>query len=166
MKIFLKNFTKIQIFLILIKFFLATFRFDESEKEWKDMEPIELVERKRNRETKEIKMITFNVLFNLYNENHWKKRYPKIIEQILHSDADIIGLQEVTKDFVVLLLADPFIQKNFFVSESLLGSTIIPYGQILLSKFPFRTLLHNLSNSKRVIRLFQPFFKIFVLILF
>ena len=122
------------------------------------MEPVELVERKRNREVKEIKIITLNVLFNLFDENHWKLRYPKIIDLILQLDADIIGLQEVTKDFLVLLLRNEIVQNFFFVSESLLASTVSPYGQILISKFPFRTLLHNLSNSKRVKFFFFFFF--------
>lgn len=65
------------------------------------------------------------------------KRIPAAIDVLQRANADIIGLQEVTQAFLIQLLRSPWVQQYYFVSDGQDGLTVKPYGQLLLSKYPF-----------------------------
>ena len=136
----------------------STFQFDKEEREWKGVAEIKLVAAKRNVEMKELKIASLNVLFLIYEkekkerEMHLTKRYPKIMENLRDLEADVIGLQEVTKEFSIMLLREDWVQKSYLTSvDPELSSSLEPYGQMILSKIPFKCIIHQLSNSKKLI---------------
>lgn len=93
-------------------------------------------------EFKKLKILTFNVLFDFYDTEliHSEKRYPRVLKAIEESNADVIGLQEVTKTFLDLLLKEPWVRKKYLVSD-VTGSTIDPYGVLCLSKVPIDSMI-------------------------
>ncbi|BAZ17135.1 RNA 2',3'-cyclic phosphodiesterase [Calothrix sp. NIES-4071] len=95
---------------------------------------------------------TFNVLFNLYETEkiQTEKRLPAIFEQLRQCKADIIAIQEATPQFVESLLSQNWIQK-YYISESHTAETVKPYGNLLLSRFPFELAEHKFSGAKHVL---------------
>jgi endonuclease/exonuclease/phosphatase family metal-dependent hydrolase len=90
-------------------------------------------------------------------------RFPALVKEVIKLDATFLGLNEMTTTSLGLLLADPWIQRNYFVSEIVPeaaalpegatngdakkddrripkgepGHLISPHGCVLLSKIPF-----------------------------
>jgi poly(A) polymerase len=95
---------------------------------------------------------SYNILCNLYNAEkiHTEKRLPAILDELQKCDTDIIALQEVTPEFVEKLLASSW-SKNYFISESITGINVKPYGNLLMSKLPFSLVEHQFSGHKRVL---------------
>ncbi len=95
---------------------------------------------------------TFNVLFNLYETEkiQTEKRLPAIFEQLRQCEADIIAIQEATPQFVESLISQNWIH-NYFISESHIGDTVKPYGNLLLSRFPFTLVEHKFFGAKHVL---------------
>eukprot|EP01080_Neovahlkampfia_damariscottae_P007542 gene7542-11866_t len=106
------------------------------QKEWKKMEEFKKIEK-----ISEISILTFNILFDLYDKDliYTEKRIPIILKHFSILNADIIGLQEVTSPFLQELLKDEFIQKNYYISD-IKGNTVDPFGQLLLTKIPLKEL--------------------------
>lgn len=106
-------------------------KFVESLGRWESVQspnPTTQVER-------EIKLITYNVWFST---NNWVNRALSLFDIINREDANLICLQEVTTDFLKLLLKQEWVRNCYFVSDAN-GSTVIPYGVVILSK-------HYMSN--------------------
>lgn len=68
----------------------------------------------------------------------FKQRSQAILKEISTINADVICLQEVSKDWANKLLADPFIRKNFYSTDFNTDRVHSYFGlsQITLSKFP------------------------------
>jgi poly(A) polymerase Pap1/endonuclease/exonuclease/phosphatase family metal-dependent hydrolase/2'-5' RNA ligase/uncharacterized protein (UPF0248 family) len=100
-----------------------------------------------------LRVVTLNVLFDIYDQHeiYSKNRYKVLLRMLRDLDADIIGLQEVTSEFLNALMHCSWVQEQYYLSDSIAGATIQPYGQLLLSKFPFRLRVHAFSRSKRAI---------------
>lgn len=100
------------------------------------------------------KLCTMNVLFDLYGNERiqTKRRMPALIDLLRDTGADIIGLQEVTQPFLIRLMREEWVQRNYYVSDGSLGYSLKPYyGQLILSKLPFHRLItHQFSKSKKV----------------
>jgi poly(A) polymerase len=98
----------------------------------------------------DLKILTYNVLCNLYEPKNiaTEKRLPAVINELKQTDADIIALEEVTPELVELLLLESWI-KNYFVSESMPANNVKPYGNLLMSRFPFTLVEHQFSGHKR-----------------
>ncbi|MFY0570459.1 RNA repair domain-containing protein [Archangium lansingense] len=102
----------------------------------------------------ELTVATFNVLFDLYDPellaSH--RRTAATISLLRSVDADLIALQEVTAPFLRALLEKQWVREHYFVSEGPNASTVEPYGQVLLSRFPFASLSQCVfSRDKRII---------------
>lgn len=50
-----------------------------------------------------------------------------------------------------MILREKWVQSQYFVSDYTGGYTIVPYGQVILSKYPFSILSHKYSGMKKVI---------------
>ncbi|MCS5709141.1 endonuclease/exonuclease/phosphatase family protein [Candidatus Berkiella cookevillensis] len=68
----------------------------------------------------------------------FKQRSQAVLKLISTIDADVICLQEVSRDWADKLLADPFIRKNFYSTDFNTDRVHSYFGlsQITLSKFP------------------------------
>ncbi|MBP5978043.1 endonuclease/exonuclease/phosphatase family protein [Brasilonema sp. CT11] len=121
------------------KFFssLPTYKFSNEEINW-----ISIDQRSSftNQEIDRFSILTYNVLFSTFEKSKEQSnaRVQKLIELLKYSNADIIGLQEVTQSFLIQLLREDWVKNKYYVSDSIQGTTVNPYGQLLLSKFPFK----------------------------
>lgn len=106
----------------------------------------------QNIKTDTLTVATFNVLFNLYETEkiQTEKRLPAIFEQLRQCEADIIAIQEATPQFLESLLSQNWM-RNYFISESNIGDTVKPYGNLLLSRFPFTLAEHKFFGAKHVL---------------
>ncbi|KAL6065166.1 Endonuclease [Balamuthia mandrillaris] len=136
---------------------LPIFRFDKEWDEWRETSATNEDE-ERNEETRrmeELVVVTFNVLFDHYLKEkiHTARRIPVLLELLRRSEADVIGLEEVTRPFLKALLAEEWVREGYYVSEiPERGSTITPYGQVLLCRIPFHSLqMAKFSQNKGVI---------------
>jgi tyrosyl-DNA phosphodiesterase 2 len=92
-------------------------------------------------------ILTF-VTFNTWFGNHYfDHRFRALMDILKDTDADIIGLQEMTHKSLKHLLKEEWVKKNYFISD-LTGTTIYPYGVVLLSRIPVKFLvLHPLTGA-------------------
>lgn len=133
----------------------ASFKFDSITRAWLpwagDLSEISLPER--------LRLVTFNVLFGLYELGEKcaeLQRWPLIAQLLKDTEADVILLQEMTERSLDRLQMEPWLQQDYFltelspVSDHRQQSTIYPYGQVVLSKFPIiETRLCRLNSGKR-----------------
>ncbi len=54
------------------------------------------------------------------------------------------GLEEVTLIFLESLLSEPWVRENYYVSDYR-GDTVVPYGQVLLSRFPIQKYVRSIT---------------------
>ncbi len=102
----------------------------------------------------ELTVASLNVLFDLYDPEllDTRRRTVAAIHLLRSVDADLIALQEVTPPFLHALLDTAWIREHFFLSEGPAATTVTPYGQVLLSRFPFASLSQSVfSRDKRII---------------
>mgnify|MGYP001057621235 CR=1 FL=1 len=121
------------------KFFssLPTYKFSCEENNWSSIDQRGSF---KNQNTNHFSILTYNVLFSTYetNKDQSNARNQKLIEILKNSNADIIGLQEVTQSFLIQLLREDWVKNTYYISDSSQGTTVNPYGQLMLSKFPFK----------------------------
>lgn len=84
----------------------------------------------------ELRCLTFNVWFGEY---FFEERCAALLELVEENKPDIVALQEVTTPFLERLLAHPYIQSNFIVSDCS-GKTLNSYGVLLLSRYDLQNL--------------------------
>ena len=108
---------------------LKAYRFNETTDVW---------EEGRNAEAgisaAELTVVTFNVWFADY---FFYTRCDALLEIVRNCNADVIGFQEVTLDFLEWLLDKQWVRDHYYISD-INGSTVNPYGVLLLSRFPVR----------------------------
>jgi poly(A) polymerase len=129
---------------------LPAFRFDASAGVWR---ATSFDERQRITPPQELRVVTYNVLGDERKpELHVGARAPALLEVIRSCEADLIGLQEVTAEFLARLLDEPWVREHFWISDGPSGATLKPYGQLLLSRWPLRRVsCYAFSTSKRAI---------------
>ncbi|MBZ5713880.1 RNA repair domain-containing protein [Nannocystis pusilla] len=100
-----------------------------------------------------LQVATYNVLFDLYEPEqlYSERRTPACLELLRERDADVIALQEVTPTLWAALLAAPWVQANYHVSEGPDAEGLVPYGQVLLSRWPLAVEVHAFSPRKRLV---------------
>jgi len=128
------------------------FRFDARSGEWRSYTPPAPDTSARSRER--VSVATFNVLFDLYDaeKTYAQARVPAILAELERLDADVIALQEVTPSFLTRFLAADWLRSGYIISDSLEGATVVPYGQVLLSRLPVLGLyVHEFTEEKRAI---------------
>ncbi|EAS01646.1 endonuclease/exonuclease/phosphatase family protein (macronuclear) [Tetrahymena thermophila SB210] len=100
-----------------------------------------------------LKIGTYNVLFgmpskilNIYSRN--KKRFTHIIENIIpETDPDVLSLMEVTQEFKDMLLSNPYIRQNYYVSHVSKIYQRRLFEVFVISKQPFTSIY--LVDSKQ-----------------
>uniref|UniRef100_A0A7S4GJQ2 C2H2-type domain-containing protein n=1 Tax=Eutreptiella gymnastica TaxID=73025 RepID=A0A7S4GJQ2_9EUGL len=97
-----------------------------------------------------VSVVTFNVLFDFYyqEEIFSAQRYSAVMDSLRDTNADVIGLQEVTPQFVEMLMTQPWVQRSYFVSE--VSSVVVqPFGQVILSRIPLTSVqLYHMNKVK------------------
>lgn len=83
-----------------------------------------------------ISFITYNVWFW---ERYLKERALALFGILEKFKPDFVCLQEVTGAFLEQLKQHPFIQSHYIISDSN-GTTVIPYGTMILSHYPISSL--------------------------
>ncbi len=127
---------------------LSPYRYDKGSEQWI---PISNTENEKddnssnnnnNIQQDRIRAITWNVLFDDFEKDriHSHIRYPFLLDILKKSDADIICLEEVTPSFLELVLKQDWIRESYLSSDQEQGTTVIPYGQLLLSRLPIHRL--------------------------
>lgn len=108
-------------------------------------------------------MLTYNVLMDWKSTGELleeKGRFPALFKIFQENEADILAIQEVTPDFLQKLLQQDWIRTHYFVSENTDAKNVSPYGQILLSRYPFQFGHYTFSaHKKALLAMFssQPF---------
>ncbi|KAL4429107.1 hypothetical protein ABPG74_015135 [Tetrahymena malaccensis] len=111
-----------------------------------------------------LKIGTYNVLFgmpnkilNIYSRN--QKRFTYIIENIIaKTDPDILSLMEVTQEFMDILLSNPYIRQNYYVSHVSKMYQRRLFEVVIISKQPFYTIyLQDARQGRYQFSLFQNF---------
>jgi endonuclease/exonuclease/phosphatase family metal-dependent hydrolase len=100
-------------------------------------------------ELSKIKVITWNVLFDLYQTDLLcsDERFVECLKLLEDQKADVICLQEVTMTFLKLCLGESWIRERYVISERN-GSTLDPYGLIVLSRIPISQVLYFKYSEK------------------
>jgi hypothetical protein len=82
-----------------------------------------------------LKVTAYNVLFDKFDAEkiHSSLRFPLVSRVLEESHADVLLLSEVTGSFLRRLLGQEWIQRQYYVSDSLSGVTVKEYGQVSLS---------------------------------
>jgi len=80
--------------------------------------------------------VTFNIWFGEY---YFEQRFHALMDILKDTDADIIGLQEVTHESLELILEEEWVKDNYFISD-ITGTTFLSYGVIFLSRIPVKQL--------------------------
>ncbi|MFB1484468.1 poly(A) polymerase [Corallococcus sp. RDP092CA] len=104
--------------------------------------------------TAALTVVTFNVLFDLYDAEllATERRTPAALALLRGTNADVIALQEVTPSFLRALLAEPWVREHCWLSDGPGAQTVTPYGQVLLSRVPLASVWQRVfSRDKRVI---------------
>lgn len=96
-------------------------------------------------------VLTFNVLCDLHDPEQVRSdlRLPHLLALLRAADADLIALQEVTPDFLRAVLAEPWIRRAYFASDSPRGDTVLPTGELLLSRLPVRRLVRQRFTRRK-----------------
>ncbi|WPB79650.1 poly(A) polymerase [Archangium violaceum] len=131
---------------------LPLYRYDARANAWIEVE--ESVSTEVQPAPTDLTFATFNVLFDLYDPEllATHRRTAATISLLRSVDADVIALQEVTAPFLRALLEKQWVREHYFVSDGPDASTVEPYGQVLLSRYPFASLSQCVfSRDKRII---------------
>ncbi|CAJ1027048.1 hypothetical protein, conserved [Leishmania lindenbergi] len=104
-----------------------------------------------------LRVLTWNVMFDRYSNQptplgmpgiDWcsPKRYPVLAKLIDAEDADVVGMQEVERQFAEYLAAQPWCRERYIMSCSPGSSILHPWGVLLLvrrgGRWPLQQLKH------------------------
>ncbi|MEZ6187395.1 MAG: RNA repair domain-containing protein [Planctomycetota bacterium] len=101
-----------------------------------------------------LSVLSYNVLFERFRAEHLRtaERRPAQLALLGAQQADLIALQEVTPPYLEALLAEPWVQRDYWVSAGPGSEVVEPNGQVLLSRVaPARLGLHAYSGRKHVL---------------
>jgi poly(A) polymerase len=95
---------------------------------------------------------SYNILSDLYEVDkiHTDKRLPAILAELQQTQADIIALQEVTPTSIAAILATDWV-RDYYITEPANANNVKPYGNLIMSRFPFELVEHQFSGHKRVL---------------
>jgi poly(A) polymerase len=95
---------------------------------------------------------SYNILSNIHEADKIQtdKRLPAILNELEQTQADIIAIQEATPESLAFILATDWV-KDYYISESASANNVKPYGNLLMSRWPFELLEHQFSGHKRVL---------------
>ena len=133
---------------------LPSYRYDSSASAWVEAPPLSTSSPKALPAPAELTLASLNVLFDLYGPEllDTPRRTRAALSLLRSIDADILTLQEITPPFLSALLGTPWVREHFFLSEGPAATTVTPYGQVILSRFPFASMSQSVfSRDKRII---------------
>ncbi|PRP77790.1 Endonuclease/Exonuclease/phosphatase family protein [Planoprotostelium fungivorum] len=87
-------------------------------------------EKKVSSDARQLKVLTWNIFFG----DDKKIRHPKLLDIVHSEDPDIICFQEVTQDFVNLLMSQAWVRDHYFVADLSNAWPACWYGVMVLSK--------------------------------
>lgn len=95
-----------------------------------------------------LSILSWNVLANNYEKEHYQFRYQSIIQKLEKSNVDVIVLQEVTVYFLEELMKQNWVKKYYL---STLPNALLKrsHAVVILSKIPFSLVEHAYSFEKR-----------------
>ncbi len=99
-------------------------------------------------------VLTLNVLFDDYQPERLDtaRRTEALLALLAERRPTLIALQEVKSALLAALLAEDWVREGYFLSEGPGGTTVHPYGQLLLSRVPPNRLEQaRFSHAKRAI---------------
>lgn len=133
---------------------IPSWQWHIKEKKWKEVTNNKAV--KKNSKAS-FSLLSYNVLYDIPDKtkgiNH-DTRIPALISLLKNLDVDIISLQEVTPSILKVLLEETWVRKSFYVTDCIENnaSTVNPYGQIILSRFPIIDVkIYGFSIHKKII---------------
>lgn len=104
-----------------------------------------------------IKIVNLNVLFDVWKGKAYKHHVVRPLErfgaqfEIMQAiDSDVIVLNEVTANYIELLIQEKWVKDHYYLSD-ISGNTINGFGNLILSKFHFSAL-----SLKYLIKLKRP----------
>ncbi|KAL6058951.1 DUF504 domain-containing protein [Balamuthia mandrillaris] len=111
-------------------------RWSEADREWKDVSASCDKDHVAMKGDATLRFVTYNVWFA---EQAWQERALALFREVQSRDPHVVCLQEVTPRFLELLLKQTWVREHYFVSDST-GVTVVPYGVLMLSKWPMQEL--------------------------
>lgn len=126
---------------------IPTYSYNSETKLWEDKQLDKSEECHCTMSSNELKCATFNVLFDIYQNNIVQSeiRYVVQLRMLEKLQLDVLSLNEMTPQYLIKLMNEEWVQNNYYLSETETGekketghSTIVPYGNLLLiSKHKF-----------------------------
>ncbi len=113
-------------------------KFNKETQSW--TEAVDAVE---SAEVTELTLVTYNVWFGKY---YFQERCEALLKIVRDGEADVIGLQEVTPNFLEIVLKQRWVRDSYYISDAT-GVSVQDYGVLLLSRIPIRRMfLHELLS--------------------
>jgi poly(A) polymerase len=103
-------------------------------------------------ELNSLTVASYNILSDLHEADKiaTDKRLPAILDRLQQTKADIIALQEVTPTSIAFILATDWV-KDYYITEAANANNVKPYGNLIMSRWPFELVEHQFSGHKRVL---------------
>lgn len=101
-----------------------------------------------------IRLLTWNTLWDRYDAPHiaTERRRPLLLADLATADADVIALQEVERELLRMLLAEPWVRSGYTVAADPGGRDVTESGLLVLSRLPVREAgVHVLGPHKAVV---------------
>ncbi|MFZ3495518.1 poly(A) polymerase [Streptomyces sp. 5.8] len=101
-----------------------------------------------------VRLLTWNTLWDRYDAPRiaTARRRPLLLADLAAADADVIALQEVERELLGMLLAEPWVRAGYAVAADPRGRDVAESGLLVLSRLPVREAgVHVLGPHKAVV---------------
>lgn len=101
-----------------------------------------------------VRLLTWNTLWDRYDAPliSTARRRPLLLADLAAADADVIALQEVERELLAMLLAEPWVRAGYTVAADPRGRDVAESGLLVLSRLPVREAgAHALGPHKAVV---------------
>ncbi|MFZ3468432.1 poly(A) polymerase [Streptomyces sp. 4.24] len=101
-----------------------------------------------------VRLLTWNTLWDRYDAPRiaTARRRPLLLAELAAADADVIALQEVERELLGMLLAEPWVRAGYTVAADPGGREVETSGLLVLSRLPVREAgVHVLGPHKAVV---------------
>ncbi|MCJ0874528.1 poly(A) polymerase [Streptomyces sp. AP-93] len=101
-----------------------------------------------------VRLLTWNTLWDRYDAPRiaTARRRPLLLADLAAADADVIALQEVERELLGMLLAEPWVRDGYTVAADPRGRDVAESGLLVLSRLPVREAgVHVLGPHKAVV---------------
>ncbi|MFE9559922.1 poly(A) polymerase [Streptomyces sp. NPDC006487] len=101
-----------------------------------------------------VSLLTWNTLWDRYDAPRiaTARRRPLLLADLAAADADVIALQEVERELLGMLLAEPWVRAAYTVAADPRGRDVAESGLLVLSRLPVREAgVHALGPHKAVV---------------